>query len=643
MPLNKLKVFIISILLCFALLVSEANAQDLTKLSRYDQVTFNAITLWSNNNEQLNNELSDQIKSSGLPQDDSSLGLIFKHVIWEGFNGDKAVENWFSRPSRLIDTNDWEALRSLDAELYAGVRSYFIYSSSARRDGSEQQVSPAIEKLRRLKSEMLEASNSKAVALVSAWLGNEFQSSSHIDALVEFKYSFNYLNVEKKDSFKAMLTQREIAAYIANILIELQLYSEALQYGDYILSIVPVSERYSVDYIASVQALTQLGRFSEALAKSESAVELATVQDDTENLIVALILNLSVYTHYMTEAEAEVDKIRGLAGRIATVVETSTGNSSSPMIEAYIQTALTLIEALDGNDPVMFSKEVDTLTEKYETWAALHPLPTDINLRLYQNLQRIYEVKGNYKKAYQFATKYRSLKLDRNQLISPSNANLGNDFLSKEIEITELRNIKINREKDQLTNQANFLKSILFGGLTIILGFTTLWYRRRHNIAKALADVDSLTGAYTRRAMNSWLTFISPEQVNCAVLLDVDHFKKINDNYGHNLGDEVLKALSQIMIKRIRKIDRLCRYGGEEFLLVIQATDISEASAIMNVIRNEVEGIEYWGEQGVPFNVSFSAGIVTFKSTDKFESVLERADHLLYEAKRTGRAKTLTE
>lgn len=641
MPLNKLKVFIISIFLCFALLVSEANAQDLTKLSRYDQVTFNAITLWSSNNEQLNNELSDQIKSSGLPQDDSSLGLIFKHVIWEGFNGDKAVENWFSRPSKLIDTNDWEALRSLDAELYAGVRSYFIYSSSARRDGSEQQVSPAIEKLRRLKSEMLEASNSKAVALVSAWLGNEFQSSSHIDALVEFKYSFNYLNVEKKDSFKAMLTQREIAAYIANILIELQLYSEALQYGDYILSIVPVSERYSVDYIASVQALTQLGRFSEALAKSESAVELATEQDDTENLIVALILNLSVYTHYMTEAE--VDKIRGLAGRIATVVEASTGNSSSPMIEAYIQTALTLIEALDGNDPVMFSKEVDTLTEKYETWAALHPLPTDIKLRLYQNLQRIYEVKGNYKKAYQFATKYRSLKLDRNQLISPSNANLGNDFLSKEIEITELRNIKINREKDQLTNQANFLKSILFGGLTIILGITTLWYRRRHNIAKALADVDSLTGAYTRRAMNSWLTFISPEQVNCAVLLDVDHFKKINDNYGHNLGDEVLKTLSQIMIKRIRKIDRLCRYGGEEFLLVIQATDISEASAIINVIRNEVEGIEYWGEQGVPFNVSFSAGIVTFKSTDKIESVLERADHLLYEAKRTGRAKTLTE
>ena len=641
MPLNKLKVFIISILLCFALLVSEANAQDLTKLSRYDQVTFNAITLWSSNNEQLNNELSDQIKSSGLPQDDSSLGLIFKHVIWEGFNGDKAVENWFSRPSRLIDTNDWEALRSLDAELYAGVRSYFIYSSSARRDGSEQQVSPAIEKLRRLKSEMLEASNSKAVALVSAWLGNEFQSSSHIDALVEFKYSFNYLNVEKKDSFKAMLTQREIAAYIANILIELQLYSEALQYGDYILSIVPVSERYSVDYIASVQALTQLGRFSEALAKSESAVELATEQEDTENLIVALILNLSVYTHYMTEAE--VDKIRGLAGRIATIVEASTGNSSSPMIEAYIQTALTLIEALDGNDPVMFSKEVDTLTEKYETWAALHPLPTDIKLRLYQNLQRIYEVKGNYKKAYQFATKYRSLKLDRNQLISPSNANLGNDFLSKEIEITELRNIKINREKDQLTNQANFLKSILFGGLTIILGITTLWYRRRHNIAKALADVDSLTGAYTRRAMNSWLTFISPEQVNCAVLLDVDHFKKINDNYGHNLGDEVLKTLSQIMIKRIRKIDRLCRYGGEEFLLVMQATDISEASAIINVIRNEVEGIEYWGEQGVPFNVSFSAGIVTFKSTDKIESVLERADHLLYEAKRTGRAKTLTE
>lgn len=622
-----------------ALHVSKARGDEIVKAEHYDRVTFRAITIWSNNDDELNEELSNHIFSSGLANDDSSLGLIFKHLLWEGFNGNEIVESWFSRPDRLIARSDWDVLEGLDAELYAGVRSYYIYSSSEKGDGLQKSV--AIEKLRRLKAELLETSDSEAVAIASAWLGNEFQTKSHIDALVEFKYSFNYLKIKKEDSFKALLSQREVAAYIANILLEFQLHSEALQYADYILSIVPLADRYSIDYIASVQALTQLGRFSEALERAESAVMLARDLGDTDNLIVALILNLSVYTHHMSESE--VDKIRELLERINQVALTGVSSGFSPMIEAYIQTALTLIEALDGHGSTKLSKEVDILIEKYESWAAVHPSPTDIKLRLYQNLQRIYEAKENFKKAYQFAMKYRALKLNRNQLISVADFNLGNDFLSKEVEINELRNIKINRERDQLTNQANFLKSILFGGLAIILGFTTLWYRRRHNISKALADVDSLTGAYTRRAMNSWLTFISPEQVNCAVLLDVDHFKKINDNYGHNLGDEVLKTLSQIMIKRIRKIDRLCRYGGEEFLLVIQATDISEASAIINVIRNEVEGIEYWGEQGVPFNVSFSAGIVTFKSTDKIESVLERADHLLYEAKRTGRAKTLTE
>ncbi|WP_159578781.1 GGDEF domain-containing protein [Alteromonas sp. KUL106] len=619
--------------------MSKVSGDDLSKLRHYDEVTYRAITLWSNNNDPLNKELSNHVLASGLAKDDSSLGLIFKHLLWEGFNGDKAVENWFSFPARLINRNDWDVLKRLDSELYAGVRSYYIYSSAAKGNGAH--VNTAIEKLRRLKAEMLEASESEAVALVSAWLGNEFQSKSHIDALVEFKYSFNYLKVEKEDSFKAMLSQREIAAYIANILLELQLYSEALLYADYILSIVPLTDRYSVDYIASVQALTQLGRFSEALARAESAVKLATDMGNADNLIVALILNLSVYTHNINEAE--IDKIRGLVGRIEQVVETSMSTGSSPMIEAYIQTALTLIEALDGNEPIRLAEEVDSLTQKYEAWASQYPSAADINLRLYQNLQRIYEANGNYEKAYQFAKKYRSLKLDRNQLISSKSLDLGNDFLSKEVEFNKLRNIKINREKDQLTSQANFLKSILFGGLAIFLGMTTLWYRRRHNVAKALADVDSLTGAYTRRAINSWLTFISPEQVNCAVLLDIDYFKKINDNYGHNIGDEVLRTLSQIIIKRIRKIDRLCRYGGEEFFLVVQATEIPEAKAIIHAIRQEFESIERWGEQGVAFNVSFSAGIVTFKSTDKIDSVLERADHLLYEAKKTGRAKTLVE
>lgn len=606
----------------------------------YDKVSFRAITLWSSNDES-NNELSRQILASGLGQDNSSLGLIFKHVIWEGFNGDSVVENWFSRPSKPIGLIDWETLRKLDNELYAGIRSYYIYSSTTENIDTQEKVNKTLEELRQLKAEMLESSDRKAVAIVSAWLGNEFQLISHIDALVELKYSFNYLNANREDSFKSMLTQRETAAYIASILLELQLYSEALQYADYILTIVPLTDRYSVDYIASVQALTQLGRFSEALSRAEEAVRQAKSLSDTENLIVALILNLSVYTHQIEKAD--VEKIRGLVRQIESVSPRSSNSGSSPMIEAYIQTALTLIEAIDGQDADKLSEKINLLVEKYETWAVQYPSAIDINLRLYQNLQRIYEANNNYKEAYHFATKYRSLKLDRNQQVLSHNLNLGNDFLSKEIEISELRNVKVTREKELLTSKANFYRSVIFGGLAGILAFTTLWYRRRHNISRSLADVDSLTGAFTRRAIYSWLSFISPEQVNCAVLLDVDHFKKINDNYGHSMGDEVLKMLSQIITKRIRKIDRLCRYGGEEFFIVFQAVEAFEAKTIVDAIRKELESVDEWGEQKKPFRVSFSAGIVTFKSTDKIETVLERADELLYEAKNTGRSKTLIE
>src|SRR5262249_39103217 len=120
------------------------------------------------------------------------------------------------------------------------------------------------------------------------------------------------------------------------------------------------------------------------------------------------------------------------------------------------------------------------------------------------------------------------------------------------------------------------------------------------------------------------------------LMLDIDHFKKINDTYGHPVGDLAIKALADVCSKALRPHDILARYGGEEFVLTLPHTPAEGARTVAERIREAVEKVEVPSDQGkVRFTVS--VGVSTYATGEPFDQIVERADKALYASKQGGR------
>ncbi|MHB1500710.1 MAG: GGDEF domain-containing protein [Candidatus Dormibacteria bacterium] len=157
------------------------------------------------------------------------------------------------------------------------------------------------------------------------------------------------------------------------------------------------------------------------------------------------------------------------------------------------------------------------------------------------------------------------------------------------------------------------------------------------------ATTDAMTGLYNYRFLIGYLD----QQVNVAeradanlsvLMLDLDHFKSVNDSHGHLAGDAVLRAVSNLVVDTIRKSDLAARYGGEEFVVVMSNTGREEAQLVAEKIRQAVAGLSVELEQGVTVEVTISIGGVSFpEGTRGARNLLDLADRALYQAKRDGR------
>jgi diguanylate cyclase (GGDEF)-like protein len=162
-------------------------------------------------------------------------------------------------------------------------------------------------------------------------------------------------------------------------------------------------------------------------------------------------------------------------------------------------------------------------------------------------------------------------------------------------------------------------------------------YRR----IEELAELDELTGAFNRRCIMRVLEeeICRSERHNspCSIaLIDLDHFKRINDAYGHPTGDEVLRTFAITSFANIRTIDRFGRYGGEEFLLVLPDTTEQSAARMVDRLRAIIAELD-WSAFSPGMRVTISAGLATLRANETSDNFLARADRALYAAKAKGR------
>ena len=120
------------------------------------------------------------------------------------------------------------------------------------------------------------------------------------------------------------------------------------------------------------------------------------------------------------------------------------------------------------------------------------------------------------------------------------------------------------------------------------------------------------------------------------LMLDIDHFKQINDNHGHTVGDTVLKAVAGSIKNQLRNVDMVFRFGGEEFLILLSNTARDAASMVGERLRQAAQAQDYWADE-TRIELTVSLGCSTLLAGESAESLLRRADNALYVAKREGR------
>ena len=196
--------------------------------------------------------------------------------------------------------------------------------------------------------------------------------------------------------------------------------------------------------------------------------------------------------------------------------------------------------------------------------------------------------------------------------------------------------------EDKRTEELNSTLTVMESKLAQ-LEERTDFYRNKWLEEKSRSETDALTelpnrGAYDKRVEEEIQRCSRNSEPLCVAVLDIDFFKKINDKYGHSVGDKTLQIVAKSLRKTFRATDYIARYGGEEFVCLLVNTHPKEAIQPLEKVRKAIESIPFVIKKD-RLNITISIGVSELRPTDDGHTLFDRADKALYEAKQTGRNK----
>lgn len=282
--------------------------------------------------------------------------------------------------------------------------------------------------------------------------------------------------------------------------------------------------------------------------------------------------------------------------------------------------------------------------EALETAAGLarQVASTRLDPQLHESAARIHARYGDFEAAYRASVALREAERRRDEAarterVSEQQARF--ELQQKEAENALLRARDRESEARRLALVLALILSLVVLG---VVGFLFVATIRRHRAAASLALKDDLTGIANRRNILEYGRQVvrrarkGGEGV-CVAVIDLDHFKAVNDELGHGVGDNVLRAFAELAARQRRSQDRVGRLGGEEFLVVMPGADLTHVPSVFERLRRAVQELRI---PGVPEGrkITFSMGAAEVRGVaDDLDSVIQRADRALYRAKQAGR------
>jgi diguanylate cyclase (GGDEF)-like protein len=276
-------------------------------------------------------------------------------------------------------------------------------------------------------------------------------------------------------------------------------------------------------------------------------------------------------------------------------------------------------------------------------------IPTGIFDRFYNHLMAFSETKDYFQdremierlkhKHLLYFEKLLSGKYDREYLLSRLSVGYTHVQLNivplwyigaYSIYIDEIRKIAKESAKDAEETMQSLLKVILLEIVLTLESYHYVKYKLQEELKK-LAVTDDLTGIFNRRKLEEVMQYEMDRSTRqnkplSLLMIDIDHFKKVNDLHGHDVGDYVLTSIAKLMNDGLRKTDYLIRYGGEEFIIYLPDTSLKIAATVAERLRKNVESHTFYPVG----RITISIGVVRYDRADTKDTFLKRADEKLY-------------
>jgi len=602
-------------------------------VQQYSNLVATSIYDWNSPDGLSNDDIVSELDASGIHNDNTHLGVVFRHVL----ASITASENEGPRLPIVVHApvveKDWEALKALDLQTYSANRAYYIFATAAGQASSRlERVQRSIPQLRRLKFDLINTGNKTAIATASMWLAMELTVQSPLQAITEINYALPYLELAD-DARKLETLLDKVVAHklLGQLYYELNVYNRAYEHSKRFIALKGENAIEVTDYTFIINSLNKMERYTEGLKAAMEAEKLAIINNNNFELILAKALRMSIHSN--RQAPGDIEDVRSIAQSIQTLY---TDNIPDKWV-TYSTISKLMQLSLDGSDEA-FDNEIKKYRNEVEGRRGKEEFSNPESIHMLENLSLFYSLRGDFKTAF-YHQKNAQRAAIQNKLVRFEDVrSLEQDPLSRDVEFIKLQKAKFASLQASSEQKQQRLTTLVFALLALILTVLVVILWRKQRRSTYFANTDPLTGALTRRAMLSALSKSLEEgKVSSIILMDLDRFKYVNDTYGHLVGDEVLRFFSDTVHSAIRKSDKFCRYGGEEFLLLLDGASKNVAEKVLDQVSVSMKAKHAWKQTDEHFTVSFSAGLIEVKGIQNIQTIIKQCDDLLYRAKRKGR------